>query len=528
MNELVLGWRVTSGLEPQYWLDTTAKSGLQPRSELVVVQPEATGTHSIIIGQSGCGKSFFLGRLIEELILQTKANCLILDPNDDFIRVHEVQDETLWTQAVYEPRDRSGKLPHEDSKYIFENKWKKVAIQILTTNEDMLLAPDDQDTYPYKELKLWWPSISAELLFDEEPRLQSQLYHCHAFVQAIGHLVVLKSAANNRTKKPAKVEDPIDVAERLYNIWRADLPTQLSPVIPENAKLLQTMNEEFDRGQLLESVPFLDQETATKLGLNWYSRSKKTGNLLKAAYKFINAFVIGRWWNRAKTSLVYVDEDAGRFYFGKAREYETAGILTPESQSDSTKKSRITVIDLPSLGEYGTRLLTANVILKNEWERARAAWNTALQRRIHEDDRVPTFIVLDEAHHFIPTEPQGKAEFALREQFRTIAAEGRKYGLFLILASQRPDKLDPVVLSECENKVLMKLNSKTVLSSTRKNLGLEDIPERNLEKCLEFPRSRALITGRWTSGEPQLLFCAARRTVEGGRNLRAEYWAVPY
>jgi hypothetical protein len=33
-------------------------------------------------------------------------------------------------------------------------------------------------------------------------------------------------------------------------------------------------------------------------------------------------------------------------------------------------------------------------------------------------------------------------------------AEGRKYGRFLILVSQRPDKLGPLVLSECETKLL--------------------------------------------------------------------------
>ena len=44
----------------------------------------------------------------------------------------------------------------------------------------------------------------------------------------------------------------------------------------------------------------------------------------------------------------------------------------------------------------------------------------------------------------MPSEPRSRYEAIVREQFRTIAAEGRKYGLFLILVSQRVDKVDPL------------------------------------------------------------------------------------
>jgi DNA helicase HerA-like ATPase len=77
------------------------------------------------------------------------------------------------------------------------------------------------------------------------------------------------------------------------------------------------------------------------------------------------------------------------------------------------------------------------------------------------DTRVPIFLVLDEAHNFVPEEPRNRVE-ALRDQFRTIAAEGRKYGVFLILVSQRPDKLDYLILPECANKAIMRLDSRTI------------------------------------------------------------------
>src|SRR5207249_7256070 len=105
------------------------------------------------------------------------------------------------------------------------------------------------------------------------------------------------------------------------------------------------------------------------------------------------------------------------------------------------------------------------------------------------------------------------------------AAEGRKFGLFLIVVSQRPDKLDPLVLSECENKVLMRVGSQSVLNITRQLLGLEEVPEKLLNKCLEFEQGRGLLLGDWVDGHPTFFYGAARRTVEGGRNLRPKAWA---
>jgi hypothetical protein len=66
------------------------------------------------------------------------------------------------------------------------------------------------------------------------------------------------------------------------------------------------------------------------------------------------------------------------------------------------------------------------------------------------------------------------------------------------------------------------------LTSARTLLGLDEIPSRMIEKCLEFPTGRALLVGPWANGGSKLLFSAARRTVEGGRDLRPEYWSIPY
>jgi DNA helicase HerA-like ATPase len=116
-------------------------------------------------------------------------------------------------------------------------------------------------------------------------------------------------------------------------------------------------------------------------------------------------------------------------------------------------------------------------------------------------------------------------EEKLKEQFRRLASEGRKFGLFLILVSQRPDKLDRMVMSECENRAVMRVGSSFILRTTCEVLGLDGVVPKMTDKVLDFDQGRALLAGPWVSDEPAFLVSAARRTKEGGRDLRWQYWA---
>ncbi len=68
-------------------------------------------THTVVITQSGAGKSTFLGRLLEELLLQTRSLSVILDPNSAFRRVHEMRPADLWDRSVSEASRGRGQLP---------------------------------------------------------------------------------------------------------------------------------------------------------------------------------------------------------------------------------------------------------------------------------------------------------------------------------------------------------------------------------------------------------------------------------
>ena len=83
----------------------------------------------------------------------------------------------------------------------------------------------------------------------------------------------------------------------------------------------------------------------------------------------------------------------------------------------------------------------------------------------------PLLIVIDEAHLFVPEGDDTPAHRTLS----TLAKEGRKYGVGLVLVSQRPSELDSTVLSQCGSLIAMRLTNSsdrgTVAATVPDDLG---------------------------------------------------------
>ncbi len=84
----------------------------------------------------------------------------------------------------------------------------------------------------------------------------------------------------------------------------------------------------------------------------------------------------------------------------------------------------------------------------------------AVQQWTLPEKRHPLALFCDEAHLYIPERSEGDApsEVAIRV-FERIAKEGRKYGVGLVVVSQRPSEVNHTVLSQCSNLVAMRLTN---------------------------------------------------------------------
>jgi hypothetical protein len=525
--QLKLGWQVTPAGQPRYWLRTNAQPGHQQDSDLVQVRPQDMTAHSVIIAQSGSGKSFFLGRLIEELTLMTKARCVILDPNADFLRIGEINGQ-IWESVGYNSDLDLGRLPTESSMSDFVSLWALISKSILTTRKELFNAGEPGQVTKYRHVRLGWLSLPVEYIIDELTSAQSlELYYCHEIARLVYNLIEIGSAitqAANAVSVPWEMsKDPwiasFSAIRTFYSEWRkmaiaSDTSTDAAEFLLAHTALTKSLQATTMHGGVRREI---EQNEELKEMLK-YTESSNQWSIIT------NINLLAK---QASIMTIYAPEDTIALYLGCYERFLQSGIAELQEPSKLLDDERLTVIDLPSLSDKRSRLLVINSVLDEIWQRARADWATALNRSADLDKRVPIFVVIDEAHNLAAIDPREPLEKLVREQLRSIAAEGRKYGLFLILVSQRPDKLDSLILSECDNKALMKIGSQRVLNESERLLGLDDIPRRLLERCLEFNKGRCLIVGQWTNNEPRLLYSAARRTVEGGRSLRDEYWAVP-
>ncbi len=121
--------------------------------------------------------------------------------------------------------------------------------------------------------------------------------------------------------------------------------------------------------------------------------------------------------------------------------------LLKEYLSIDTGK-RMTVIDLSGIPTEAVQVVAA-VVSRVVFEFN--LWNP-------ERERFPILLVLEEAHNYVPVRTDGRPAPA-RAAVERIAKEGRKYGIGLVVVSQRPKELSETVLSQCNTFVAMRLTN---------------------------------------------------------------------
>lgn len=83
----------------------------------------------------------------------------------------------------------------------------------------------------------------------------------------------------------------------------------------------------------------------------------------------------------------------------------------------------------------------------------------SIQQWTEKNERHPVALFCDEAHLYIPSNATNNYDSAGNQTFERIAKEGRKYGVSLVVISQRPSEVNRTVLSQCNNFVALRLTN---------------------------------------------------------------------
>ncbi|MGC5172392.1 ATP-binding protein [Micromonospora sp. DT81.3] len=170
---------------------------------------------------------------------------------------------------------------------------------------------------------------------------------------------------------------------------------------------------------------------------------------------------------------------------------------------DIEERPDATVIDLGGFPTQAESRSAALAVLDHLWD--------------NREQRIGRLIVIDEAHNLCTPEPSTPVQRLLTERIVQIAAEGRKYGLWLLLSTQRPSKVHPNALSQCDNLALMRMSSPRDLDELGDVFGYA--PESLLGRSPGFAQGQALFAGGFVD-QASLVQMGSRLTHEGGSDVK--------
>ncbi|MFW9831964.1 MAG: ATP-binding protein [Candidatus Thorarchaeota archaeon] len=158
------------------------------------------------------------------------------------------------------------------------------------------------------------------------------------------------------------------------------------------------------------------------------------------------------------------------------------------------------VMDLSGLGQRSTDYIVSKIL------------GDILETLVTNEFEYPVFVVLEEAHNFVPPD----SEYHSAQVIRRIAQEGRKFGIFLLLISQRPGRVHPDILSQCNSQIVLKITNpkdQNAIEQSSERLSadlIQDLPGLNI--------GEAVAVGDITR-TPVMIKVRSRNTKEGGADI---------
>ncbi len=171
--------------------------------------------------------------------------------------------------------------------------------------------------------------------------------------------------------------------------------------------------------------------------------------------------------------------------------------VQPTNISELVKPGQITIVNLrgaaPELQETAVASLSMKLFE---------------QRKI--GNLPPFFLIVEESHLFCPE--RGFGEAASSRVIRSIASEGRKFGLGLCVISQRPARVDKNVLSQCSSQIILQMTNPNDLKALSSFEGITGETEREITA---LPIGKALVIG--AADHPTFADIRIRKSSHGGR-----------
>lgn len=277
-----------------------------------------------------------------------------------------------------------------------------------------------------------------------------------------------------------------EVRTALYNLKSETKNAKNSDrymIIDESYSIKESSTTQ-ESGLLLSETEKIDQYFKKELSFH----PTKSQNITKGDYA---DGTLDKFYARFEEK---VNQDRLSFLFGDAAKNNTFDkVLQNLLGYKPNKNSNVSVIDLSGI-PFEVLSITVSLISRLIFEYGyfykRLRCSQKPDEKINND--VPILLVYEEAHKYVPNSELTKYRSSKRSIER-IAKEGRKYGVTLLLASQRPSEISETIFSQCSNFVAMRLTNPVDQGYVKKLLP--DSLGSLIDKMTSLKQGEALLVG---------------------------------
>ena len=495
----------------------------------VMVDPDRLfGRHLAVLGNTGSGKSCSVAGLIRWSMDEARkarggadpnARFIVLDPNGEY--ANTFRDMSKVRVFAVEPSAGVEQL--------------QIPLWFLNSAE--------WGTFTQASAKTQRPTLVQALRSVRDGVFGSTVTPSHEMRRYLRTLVSILQLERNAGSPWAKFPHPKNFLEKLKK-WQEGLGDQDSFTDAEkavlgairdkiaafsNARSAQYSTYEFTRGEIDELLSLIQTAHATFGGSDTdilpidadVPRPFTGDQLLRSVEATAELLGVSEYVETMQMRIrTLLSDSRMKIVSGAAPDLTLDDWLRNYIGDNQGSNGSVTVIDLSLVPAEVVHIITA-VIARMTLE--------ALQRyrKLNHGKTLPTVLVMEEAHTFIKrykddTENQNSAAICC-QVFEKIAREGRKFGLGLVLSSQRPSELSPTVLSQCNSYLLHRI------SNDRDQELVHKLVPDNLRGLLRdlpsLPSRHAILLG-WASELPVLVQMNALPEQHRPKSDDPDFWAV--
>ena len=547
------------------------------RDRPIRIDPDAFfGKHAAIIGSTGSGKSCTIASLLQSIHAQQgvhRTTCVILDTNGEYRAAFQAQQSdgnqksTGLGRTRYIPSDSTKVKERLAIPYWFMNAEDFVrvfqaakGVQRPVLLEALRLARNDSDEI--SQLSRLKKDLIFELrrilkLSRENKKTSKDVFRLtEGLKKYINHDDITLTWAQAKSEFSLTKTEIIQALETVSDEAKMHIQGEYPMVLPADArkKIREAIAPIYER---LTALPLGDHFDITECSADSPSYFDK--------YKFRNRHIEqaldreglegAKAHDFASTMLLRIDrllaDRRFDFLFGPVGTplpnpaYALASFLRDTiglGASDSAELSIDTDVPKSSLPFYDRQrngegpadivildlsLLAAEVLDSVTALIGRLILEFLQRLGEHggEDARgsLPVIIVLEEAQNYIQHDNSEEKESIARIVFERIAREGRKYGLSLIVASQRPSELSKTVLSQCSSFIVHRLQNPEDLQYFRKIVP--GIYGPLLDQIPSLAPQTALVLGECIAAPALVKIREARPVPQSHNPLFYRYWS---